>query len=189
MVSKTHDTSVAKNSWCYTENNDYKEPYEVICDLVDVVSKNGSLLLNVGPRADGSIPEEDKNILKTVGAWMKVNGEAIYETYPWRKYGEGPTLTLEGHFTDVLRKAFTSEDFRFTFKNGALYVFAMKWPENGTVRINMLGKKSKLFNSHMTKISILGQETCSYQLCDDYLEGAGNKEESLYPTCIKIEIE
>ncbi|MFI3326273.1 MAG: alpha-L-fucosidase [Clostridia bacterium] len=184
-----NDTSVAKNSWCYTENNDYKEPHEVICDLVDVVSKNGSLLLNVGPKSDGTIPEKDANILKAVGAWLKVNGEAIYESYPWRKYGEGPTLTKEGHFTDTLRKSFTTEDFRFTFKDSTLYAFAMNWPEDGVAKINMFGSSSKQFNAKIKNIEILGQDKCTYKQCTDHLTVIGEAKASVTPVCIKIEIE
>ena len=65
-----NDTSVAKNSWCYTDGNDYKTAQSIICDLVDVVSKNGALLLNVGPRADGTIPDEDAALLRAVGKWL-----------------------------------------------------------------------------------------------------------------------
>jgi alpha-L-fucosidase len=63
----------------------------LIADLVDVVSKNGALLLNIGPRADGTIPEQDTAILRSIGHWLEVNGEAIYETRPWKIFGEGPT--------------------------------------------------------------------------------------------------
>ncbi|MFI3206741.1 MAG: alpha-L-fucosidase, partial [Clostridia bacterium] len=184
-----NDTSVAKNSWCYTDGNDYKEPHEVICDLVDVVSKNGSLLLNVGPKSDGTIPEEDTNILKQVGKWMKVNGEAIYDTYPWRKYGEGPTITKEGHFTDTLRKSFTSEDFRFTFKDGTLYAFAMKWPQDGVVRIKLLGGKSKQFNAKINNVTVLGSQKSEHILCDEYLTVMGDPMSTNEPVCIKIETE
>ena len=182
-----NDTSVAKNSWCYTEGNDYKEANEVIADLVDVVSKNGSLLLNVGPRADGTIPDEDAAILREIGAWMKVNGEAIYDTTCWRKYGEGPTLTPEGHFTDTLRKTFTSEDFRFTFKKGTLYAFAMKWPEDGVVRIKILGRKSKQFNAVINEVEVLGApKGCKHVLCEDYLTVMAEGITTDKPVVIKI---
>ncbi len=184
-----NDTSVAKNSWCYTEGNEYKQPHEVICDLVDVVSKNGSLLLNIGPKADGTIPDGDKKILKAVGEWMKINGEAIYDTFPFRKYGEGPIVTEEGHFTDTNRKSFTTEDFRFTFKNSNLYVFAMNWPQDGVVRIKTLAKKSKIFNSVIKNVEILGQKECEYTLCDDYLSVKGEKINTKAPVCIKITID
>lgn len=71
-------TSVAQNSWCYTEGNPYRSAADILCDLVDIVSKNGCLLLNIGPKADGTIPEEDRKILLEIGQWMKVNGEAVY---------------------------------------------------------------------------------------------------------------
>ena len=78
------DMATALNSWCYTENNKFRPATDLICDLVDIVSKNGRLLLNVGPKADGTFSEEDTKILKEIGAWLKVNGEAIYDTKVWR---------------------------------------------------------------------------------------------------------
>jgi len=131
-------TAAAKNSWGYTENNDFKDPVAIVGDLVDIVSKNGVLLLNVGPRPDGSISGEDKKILLSIGGWLKKNGEGIYDTTYWQCYGEGPTQISEGAFKDSERTAFTSEDFRFTWKRGTLYAFAMKYPENGKICIPSL---------------------------------------------------
>ena len=74
------DTAIARNSWCYTEGNDYKSAAGIVRDLIDIVSKNGTMLLNVGPKADGTIGEEDRKVLTEIGAWLKVNGEAIYGT-------------------------------------------------------------------------------------------------------------
>ena len=71
------DTAIALNSWCYTENNQFKNPADLICDLVDIVSKNGRMLLNVGPKSDGTISEQDQHVLKEIGSWLKVNGKAI----------------------------------------------------------------------------------------------------------------
>jgi alpha-L-fucosidase len=136
------DTAAAKNSWGYTENNDFKNPVTIVGDLVDIVSKNGVLLLNVGPKADGSITAEDRNILLLIGDWLKKNGEGIYETTYWQWYGEGPTQIIEGHFKDVERNPFTSQDFRFTYKKGILYAFVMKYPPDGKIFIPSLKKEN-----------------------------------------------
>ena len=81
---------------------------------MDIVSKNGSLLLNIGPRPDGTIPEPEVAMLRAIGGWLRVNGEAIYGTRPWTQFGEGPTRVVEGPFADTKRKPFTSQDVRFT---------------------------------------------------------------------------
>ena len=135
------DTAIAKNSWCYTENNDYKRPEVILCDLVDIVSKNGRLLLNVGPKPDGDFSAEDEQVLRFIGAWMKQNGEAIYGSRVWRVSQEGPTQIEEGQFTDGKDKVFTREDFRFTCKGDAIYVFAMGCKEPGPLCVRALHKR------------------------------------------------
>ncbi len=144
------DTAVALNSWCHTEGNVYRDAADLTRDLVDIVSKNGCLLLNVGPRADGTIPDEDAAILEKIGAWLAKNGEAIYGTRTWRKYGEGPTQIVEGQFADGIQKNFTSADFRFTTAGGALYAIALKPSKDGRYCIRSLGEQdaSKLANFH-----------------------------------------
>ena len=92
-------------SWGYIEGDTYKTPEAVIHQLVDVVSKNGNLLMNVGPRPDGTIPEGAAKTLLAVGAWLKVNGDAIYGTRPWRQFGEGPTKFESGQFHDTDNEA------------------------------------------------------------------------------------
>lgn len=131
------DTSVAKNSWCYTENNEYKSSVQILQDLVDIVSKNGRMMLNIGPKADGTIPEEDKKILIEIGAWLKINGKAIYGAKLWRKSAEGPTEVPEGQFADGEAKNYTSEDIRFTVNGGCLYAICL----------NMNGKKELTIKS------------------------------------------
>ena len=110
------DTSVSKNSWGYIEDHQYKTSDALIDDLVDIVSKNGALLLNIGPKPDGTIPEPEQRILREIGQWLTVNGEAIYGTRPWTTFGEGPTAVVEGPFADTKRAAFTGQDIRFTRK-------------------------------------------------------------------------
>ena len=119
------DTAIAVNSWGYTKNNEFKSAESVVADLVDIVSKNGCLMLNVGPRADGSICPEEEKVLRSIGKWLRVNGEGIYGTHCWEVYGEGPTAIPEGQFSDTARAPFTPQDVRYTCKGGTLYAFVM----------------------------------------------------------------
>jgi alpha-L-fucosidase len=150
------DTSVSKNSWGYVENQDYKTVDSLVDDLVDIVSKNGALLLNIGPRPDGTIPEPEEEILLGIGRWLAVNGEAIYGTRPWRVFGEGPTQMVAGSFGDTKRAAFTSRDIRFTTRSEVLYAIALAWPDNGTVTIKSLANESGLFQRSIEKVELLG---------------------------------
>lgn len=138
-------TSVARNSWGYTEDNDYKTANEIICDLVDIVSKNGCLLLNIGPKGDGSIPEEDKKLLLEIGDWLKINGEAIYDSKVWRYASEGPTKVSEGQFSDTTSKKFTPKDIRYTVNNNAIYATVLNYPENGQVKLTSFAKNDPCF--------------------------------------------
>ena len=133
------------------------------------------MLLNVGPKADGTISDEDKAVLMGIGDWMKINGEAIYETKVWRKYGEGPTQIVEGQFSDGIKKNFTSKDFRFTTKAGYLYATALKCAENGEYCIKSLGiqdaSKQANFHGVINSVQVLGSsETAQWSRDEEGLK-------------------
>ncbi len=132
------DTSVSNKSWGYISNDSFKSPEFIVDQLIDIVSKNGNLLLNIGPRSDGTIPEEVQKVLLDVGSWLSVNGEAIYGTRPWRIYGEGPTKVAAGTFHDTDTAKYKPEDFRFTTKGDTLYAIGLAWPTNGEAVIHSL---------------------------------------------------
>ncbi len=150
------DTSVSKNSWGYVKNQDYRTVDDLVDDLVDIVSKNGALLLNIGPRPDGTIPEPEEKILLEIGRWLALNGEAIYGTRPWKVFGEGPTEVMGGSFSDTRRKPFTGQDIRFTTRRDTLYATALAWPENGKLTIKSLAAGSELTRQEITKVELLG---------------------------------
>jgi alpha-L-fucosidase len=152
------DTSISRNSWGYVEPQDYKDAGELVRDLADIVSKNGALLLNVGPRADGTIPEPEARILRAIGDWLGVNGEAIYGTRPWRCFGEGPTEVAEGAFTDTRRGAFTPQDVRFTARGEVVYAIVLAWPDRpeAEVTVRSLAAGSGLFPRRVAKVEMLG---------------------------------
>lgn len=156
------DTSVMRNGWCYSKRADYKETREILWDLIDVVSKNGRLLLNFGPKPDGTLADKDMEILRAMGDWMKVNDEAIHGTGLWLLAQEGPTVIEEGGFSDGKPRVFTSEDFRFTCRGDQVYAIAMACPEDGVLKIRSLradGEDHKApCHSLVRKVEVLGLE-------------------------------
>jgi alpha-L-fucosidase len=150
-------TSVSRNSWGYITNHVYKDTGEIVDELVDIVSKNGTMLLNIGPKADGTIPEREQQMLHEIGAWLKINGEAIYGTRPWRTFGEGPTQAATGSFSDKEKRPFTAEDFRFTTKGKTLYAIALDWPTTGRLIVTSLGHDCGL-GEKVKSVQLLGHK-------------------------------
>lgn len=146
------DDAIGNNSWGYASGNTFKNAQYVITNLIDIVSKNGNLLLNIGPRPDGTITDEETQTLLGTGKWLDVNGEAIYGSRPWKLFGEGPTESASGSFADQ-KKPFTPQDIRFTAKGDTLYAIALGLPATNTT-VKSLGLKSG--NGTIKSIDLLG---------------------------------
>jgi alpha-L-fucosidase len=155
-----NDTSVSRTSWSWVEGHDYKRAHELIAELADTVSKNGVLLLNVGPKPDGTIADEERQLLTAVGAWLARNGEAIYGSRPWITPAEGPTQVSAGSFVDSSSPDYTSADVRFTTRTHVTgdYVYAtlLAQPEDGVARIRSFGTGSGLLTRAIREIRVLG---------------------------------
>ena len=155
-----NDTAVSKGAWCYVDGHNYKELPDLIAELADVVSKNGVLLLNIGPKADGTIPAREQELLEGIGAWLSTNGEAIFGTRPWSIAAEGPTEVAVGSFTDGDLPSYTAEDIRFTTRTDVtgeyLYAILLARPEDGVARINAFGSGTGLLPRAVRSVAVLG---------------------------------
>jgi len=187
-------TAAARNSWGYTENNDFKDPAELVRDLIDITGKNGRMLLNIGPKADGSICDEDKDILLAIGGWLKRNGEGIHGTTCWEVFGEGPTNISGGSMTDGKPLAYTSGDIRFTQRGGYVYAFVMKYPEDGEISVKHLGLRGLKPHAggefDIKDVSVLGYDVPVTFTRDEEamrITVRGNIE-TRYPVCFKITV-
>ena len=157
-------TDTCIGSWHYErrvfEQHRYKTAGQVVQMLIDIVSKNGNLMLSIPVRGDGTIDEDELKVVEGLAAWMGPNGEGIFATRPWKVYGEGPSVASpapRGQFggaRDV--RPYTSEDIRFTAKGDVLYAFAMSWPENGTLTIKSLARGSVEFPREIARVELLG---------------------------------
>jgi len=164
------DTSISNISWGYVEHDEFKSADFIVHQLIDIVSKNGNLLLNIGPRPDGTIPDEVRSTLLDIGSWLKLNGEAIYDTTPWKIYGEGPTKVQPGFGHDKDTRPYTSEDFRFTQKGGTLYAIGMEWPTDGHAVIHALGSAQQAKGMHISSVLLLGSDAkLEFRHSDDAL--------------------
>ena len=156
-------TCTCIGSWHYSreiaEKNQYKSVGQIVCTLVDIVSKNGNLLLSIPIRGDGTIDEHEIAFLEGLAKWMDINGEAIFGTRPWKIYGEGPTKLKAGMFNENAAGSFTADDVRFTTKGKTLFAFLLGWPGMKGVVIKALGFDSPILKGKRIKeVSLLGHE-------------------------------
>ncbi|HTM37925.1 MAG TPA: alpha-L-fucosidase [Terriglobales bacterium] len=178
------DTSISNKSWGYIENDTFKSPQSIVQLLADVVSKNGNLLLNVGPKSDGTIPGPAQSILREIGGWLKVNGEGIYATKPWRVYGEGPTKPAEGAFHEG-DLPYTPQDFRFTSKGDVLYAIEMA-PPSGEVVIRALAT-GITGQQRVDAVSQLGASALAFEQKDDGLHLKPAAQSGRFPVVYRIQ--
>jgi len=164
------DTSVGKKSWCYIDGEENKTAEQIVHDLIDIVSKNGNLLLNIGPRADGTITEEQKAVLLDIGKWLKVNGDAIYGTRCWKKFGEGDAEPTKGSFTDNTATAYSARDMRFTTKGNDFYAIVLNWDDTAGVLIKSLDKNA-IADAKILNVQLIGSnEKISWQQTSEGLK-------------------
>jgi alpha-L-fucosidase len=163
ILAQPWETDTCIGNWHYDlsvyERNRYKTARTVVQMLCDVVSKNGNLLLNIPVRGDGTIDDKEQAVLEGIGAWMDVNKECIFDTRPWKTFGEGPAsegaaLSAQG-FNEGKGKPFTAADFRFTTKGNVLYAIELGWPTNAA-SIKSLGTAAKLLDKSIGGITLLG---------------------------------
>lgn len=157
-------TDTCIGSWHYErsvfEQHKYKTSLQVVQMLIDIVSKNGNLMLSVPVRGDGTIDEDEVACVEGIGRWIAPNGEGIYATRPWKVYGEGPSVTTQaprgqfGGARDV--RPYTAEDIRFTSKGDSLYAFVMAWPADGKVTIKTLAQGSEHYSKDIARVDLLG---------------------------------
>lgn len=153
------DDTISTGSWCYTRNLGIKKPAQIVRTLIDIVSKNGQLMLNISPMADGTIPDNQKKVLLRIGDWLKKYGEAVYETRPFVDYGEGPTqMEKGGHFV-TMKGRYSAKDIRYTRKGNIIYAIVLGWPgKNEQVTMTIFGKGNKAENIKVKKVSMLGSK-------------------------------
>lgn len=173
-------TCTCIGAWHYDrgiyDRHGYKSAGTVVQTLVDVVSKNGNLLLSIPVRGNGTIDEDERMIVEEIGRWMKANGESIFDTRPWKTFGEGPAmeqsapLSAQG-FNEGKGKEFTEQDIRFVVKGNVLYATAMRWPENGKLTIKSLAAGNELYAREISKVTLVASNSVlSFKRTENGLE-------------------
>jgi alpha-L-fucosidase len=172
-------TCTCIGSWHYDrriyDNKAYKSAQTVVHTLIDVVSKNGNLLLSVPVRGNGTIDEQERAIVEEIGRWTAVNGEGIFDSRPWALYGEGPVADdaaapLSGPgFNEGKGKPFSAADIRFTAGKDAVYAFVMGWPEDGKVNIKAMRAGGEHLPKPVARVELVGGGALAFQQTADGL--------------------
>jgi len=167
IQEKPWQTCTCIGHWHYDksvyDNDRYKSARTVIHMLIDIISKNGNMLLSIPLRGDGTIDDKEEGILHDIAAWMDINKESVYGTRPWIIFGEGPVaetsnpINAQG-FNEGRHKPYTEEDIRFVVKENILYAHVLAWPTEDKLTIKSLAKDSPLFEGELKDIQLLGSD-------------------------------
>jgi len=154
-------TDTCIGQWHYRrslfEKHQYKTAETVLKMLIDIVSKNGNLMLSIPLRGDGTIDDDERKLLADLAGWMPVHEEAIFGTRPFKVFGEGqPDVRGSGNFNEQMSRAYTAEDIRFTTKGDMLYAFALAWPADGKLTIRTLAAGSEQYPREISRVGLLG---------------------------------
>lgn len=182
------ETSTAYNSWSYCTTNRFKKPEVIACNMLDVISKNGCFVLNIGPKADGTICTEEMGILNKMGEWTRKNSEAIWGTAPYKVFGEGKKQKA-GSFSE--RYSYTKNDYRFTFKTGAIYAFSLAPYNQKVFKIKALKHSMDMFNCEIQNITVLSiNQKVEFKSTENSLQITLDEPiKEKMPICFKIEVE
>ena len=138
------------------DNHKYKTPKTVIHTLIDIISKNGNLVVNIPVKGDGTIDSDERAFLEAIATWIPKHGEAIYGTRPFVVFGEGPADIVTGRFNEKSQRAYTAEDIRFTRKGETVYAFALGWPANGKLLIKTLARGASALPTPIQRVELIG---------------------------------
>ena len=158
------DDAISSSSWCYTEGIGYYSKKQILHGFFDRISKNGNLLLNISPKADGTIPQEQKDVLLAMGAWLRKYGEAVYATRAWEKYGEGPTKMGAAHGIFTAPAEGTAKDVRYTRSkdNTTLYAILLGW-NNGQKEVTLRSLSSDRIDcKNLKSVELINGEAGKY---------------------------
>jgi alpha-L-fucosidase len=165
------DDTISLGSWCYTNDLRIKSTRYVLHVLIDIVSKNGQLLLNISPKADGTIPANQQEVLLGIGEWLGKYGQAIYGTGPFVVFGEGPTRLKTGGEFAREKLQYKPEDIRFTIKGNTVYAIQLGWPgAKSETLLESFSKKHRLDSLRIRGVRMLGsEEKIAWSLLEDGL--------------------